>query len=768
MKQNIMRIMKMNLPSNLDKLILGINPQENKSPPAMIKSLRSLIALCLITLSSMTLVACGGSSGGGGGGGGTPPPKNKAPTVVANSAGAPITTTEDTTDIVFNVTATKVKNDTTNNVTFPTTIRSAAPECVAMIASATGDSVEESYAVNATGAIGPGSAASVQYTISARSAIACGEFTFRATEADLTGEVTLAGVVFIVFVPVDTDEDGVDDFTADGTPVDNCRLISNADQANVLGSETSKGDACDDEDGDGIVDLGDNCVADANPGQSDLNGDGEGDFCDTDSDSDGDTTNDASDVDADGDGLIELSTVTQLNAVRYNLNGTGLDLNDEGSNSDGGDATGCPTTGVGCTGYELMANLTLAATTSWTPIGQCTDNNCNAGEFFAVTFEGNGNSITDISITTNETLFGVGFFGATSAAATIHDLHLRNVNISAANSQVVGGLVGGARGLINASSIEARNILGGRSIGGLVGVLYGGEVLSSLARMQRMNGIFSVPIGGLIGFVLGGTRVSSSLAVVNSINGEGAIISEIPIVDGGFFALASTGGLVGYSIGTITSSAALVHSINGFNRNTGGLVGNVGVGNPSTTSIAALAVAHTISSSALSGGLFGGAFNANIDYNLALTKSIRGSGGVGGLLGASSDGLVLVPANPNRVTASYWDDSVSLSGPAQPTVTGSSAQPTSVLQDSDNAIYATWAKGLGSGADADANAGWCDPATGVYSGEDDAPTGYDPVWDLEDGEYPALSCLPLSVTEQRELITKILNNDLPVPVTGNN
>ena len=53
----------------------------------------------------------------------------------------------------------------------------------------------------------------------------------------------------------------------------------------------------------------------------------------------------STDVDIDNDGLIEISTLEQLDLMRYDLAGTSLN----------GDSTGCPATG--CNGYELVADL---------------------------------------------------------------------------------------------------------------------------------------------------------------------------------------------------------------------------------------------------------------------------------------------------------------------------------------------------------------------------------------------------------------------------
>ncbi|HEV8361384.1 MAG TPA: thrombospondin type 3 repeat-containing protein, partial [Candidatus Thermoplasmatota archaeon] len=79
---------------------------------------------------------------------------------------------------------------------------------------------------------------------------------------------------------VDTDHDGLDD------AADNCRIVSNHDQADLDGDE--QGDACDaDVDGDGVPEMSsdpdailDNCPITNNADQSDADGDLVGDACD--------------------------------------------------------------------------------------------------------------------------------------------------------------------------------------------------------------------------------------------------------------------------------------------------------------------------------------------------------------------------------------------------------------------------------------------------------------------------------------------------------
>ena len=66
---------------------------------------------------------------------------------------------------------------------------------------------------------------------------------------------------------------------------DNCRTVVNAGQEDV--DSNGIGDACQDSDGDGVLDTDDNCPDDPNVGQTDLDSDGLGDICDDDIDGDG-------------------------------------------------------------------------------------------------------------------------------------------------------------------------------------------------------------------------------------------------------------------------------------------------------------------------------------------------------------------------------------------------------------------------------------------------------------------------------------------------
>jgi len=94
---------------------------------------------------------------------------------------------------------------------------------------------------------------------------------------------------------------------------DNCPDVSNSDQADW--NMNGIGDACEDLDNDGVIDLEDNCINVSNPYQDDVDNDGIGDECDNCSsfpntnqfDMDGDGEGDECDNDTDGDGIDNVN-----------------------------------------------------------------------------------------------------------------------------------------------------------------------------------------------------------------------------------------------------------------------------------------------------------------------------------------------------------------------------------------------------------------------------------------------------------------------------
>ena len=245
------------------------------------------------------------------------------------------------------------------------------------------------------------------------------------------------------------------------------------------------------------------------------------------------------DYDDDDDGLIEVTDLDQLNAIRWDLDGNGapatataaymraFPARDVATNT----RMGCP--GGVCTGYELEQDLDFDADGSgavtstdpypnWTPIG---------GIYTAV-FNGNGHTIANLTIT-GGTLNG-GLFNIIDTPGSIWDVGMVDARVSS-----VGSFVGALAGQIRAgATVSASYAQGG--------------VVTSTAT----TGVG----GGLVGRNLGTIQASYATAEVH----------------GGAGASANVGGLAGDSRGTITASyaAGAVSSTNA-SADAGGLVGEV-------------------------------------------------------------------------------------------------------------------------------------------------------------------------------------------------
>ena len=247
------------------------------------------------------------------------------------------------------------------------------------------------------------------------------------------------------------------------------------------------------------------------------------------------------DYDTNDNGLIDITTLAQLNAIRWDLNGDGDVSSGNAANylrafprRDTNAATrmGCPS-GT-CTGYELRNDLnfdengngsrddTYNTGVGWNPIGEET----NA---FTATFSGSGHTIANLFINRSGTE-NIGLFGVCTGRLT--DLGLVNVAIIGGND--TGGLCGENTGTVSTSYVTGQ-VRGNDSIGSLVGYNLGGTITASYAT-GRVTGVSTV--GGLVGFDTSGGTITTSYAT-----------SQVT-------ANSAVGGLVGSgnSITTVTAS----------------------------------------------------------------------------------------------------------------------------------------------------------------------------------------------------------------------
>ncbi len=379
--------------------------------------------------------------------------------------------------------------------------------------------------------------------------------------------------------------------------------------------------------------------------------------------------------DSDGDGLIQITTVQQLNAVRYDLDGNGTVAGDDSALyaaafpvASGGSVCQAGTT---CTGYELMAALDLDTNSNgtadsgdtywndgagWQPIGAL-------GDGFTATFEGNGRSISNLFIN-RDTTTNVGLFGAVDEGGQIKNVSL--VDLSVTGGGYVGGLVGHLRESTVSGSSTTGTVAGSSSrIGGLIG--YGqNSIIEDCWSSANVTGTGGGWVGGLMGGLQGSGNEGGVKGVVRR----------------------------SYATGTVSSDQNRI----------GGLVGNLYRQNNVPTMVVASYATGAVSGSSIVGGLVGRS-NGEVKASYA-TGAVSGTTKAGGLIG---DNRGTTPTN------SYFDtDTSGQTHATQGKTTAELQAPTGYNTPASN-IYANWNVDL--------------------DGDD---TNDDP-WDFGDGyQYPAL------------------------------
>ena len=302
------------------------------------------------------------------------------------------------------------------------------------------------------------------------------------------------------------------------------------------------------------------------------------------------------DYDADDDGLIEVTSAAQLNAIRWDLDGNGSSTNStayDAAFSNAATGMGCPSSG--CTGYELDADIDLDVfpynSSGWSPIG-------GWNRHFTATFDGNGNTISGLSINSRGSY--IGLFGYVGSAGVIRKVGLTGVNVIGGDS--VGGLAGQNDGTIRESSATVE-VPGTRGVSGTRNF-----------------------VGGLVGANNGTITASFATGAVHGTNSH-------------------VGGLVGGSNGTITASYA-TGAASG-STVVGGLVG------ANTGAISASYAIGAVSGTYNIGGLVGSnSGSISVSYATGAVSTGDPNGGGGLLVGASS-------TNSGTTTASYWDTQTS-------------------------------------------------------------------------------------------------------------
>jgi hypothetical protein len=275
----------------------------------------------------------------------------------------------------------------------------------------------------------------------------------------------------------------------------------------------------------------------------------------------------------------------------------------------------------------------------------------NAAEPFVANFDGNGYSISDLSINRPDEDY-IGLFGYVGTNGRIVDVNLVDVNIF--GNVRVGGIAGRLVGDIN-DSIVSGEIQGSSYVGGIAGGALG-DIYDSNSDVN-VTGLYKI-VGGLVGGSAGTISNCHSSGIVLqtewdsssefSVGGLAGVINSIGSVKdssssadvNGLFAV---GGLVGSSMGPIINSFA-TGKIFVDDSYGGGLVGSQSSDINDSYATGLVIGANDV------GGLVGVADEANI-YNSYATGEVIGYSNAGGLVGATT-GIVSNSYATGNVTQS--------------------------------------------------------------------------------------------------------------------
>ena len=261
------------------------------------------------------------------------------------------------------------------------------------------------------------------------------------------------------------------------------------------------------------------------------------------------------DYDTDDDGLIEVSNLDQLNAIRLDRNGDGYGCcyyNSFRKSPYRGDPNvpnperwdtpaafpdpmagmGCPRSG--CIGYELVTDLDFDTNGNGkTDAGDAYyDGHPHSGwdyangwrpiPAFSGVFDGNGHTIRNLYISSPRYYaepVRAGLFNEILPNGVVRNLVLENVSVSG-GGYPVGGLVGSSRGSISGVYVTG-TVSGGLDVGGLVGRNRGSIIAAYSTASVTGSGNNA---GGLVGHNWGGVTASYATgAVTGSGNNAGGL-----------------------------------------------------------------------------------------------------------------------------------------------------------------------------------------------------------------------------------------------------
>jgi len=193
---------------------------------------------------------------------------------------------------------------------------------------------------------------------------------------------------------------------------------------------------------------------------------------------------------------LEIQTWNDLDAIRDNLRGNHILMNDLDSTT---------------AGYEELASPTANKGKGWQPIG-------TEDDLFTGTFDGQGYEIRDLFIYRPDES-DVGLFGVVDEGGVIENAGVVNGNVTGYDD--VGGLVGWNRGTMS-TSYSTGSVTGDSSVGGLAGKNNG--TASTSYSTGSVTGY--VNVGGMVGENTGTVSNSYSTGSVTGDEHVGGLVGQ--------------------------------------------------------------------------------------------------------------------------------------------------------------------------------------------------------------------------------------------------
>lgn len=297
--------------------------------------------------------------------------------------------------------------------------------------------------------------------------------------------------------------------------------------------------------------------------------------------------------------------------------------------------------------YIIMNDINCTGV-DWVPIGS------NPGDTLTGVLDGDGHTVSNISMVTSSGGNFAGFFGSIDGG-TVKNLSISNIQISAPNYSMVGGLAGEV-GLANSANSTITNvhvtgtISGNTEVGGLIGNAY--RITDSISySTTNVNVSGGLHTAGLIGMNYADVDNCSSAGTVTSTGDYAGGLIGYSLVSSGTEPVSeisnssssvdveSTGGRIGGLLGGTSMRVIASHATGNVDASGGEIGGLIGVVFDESTYGATdgmeslYATGNVIGDDTAVGGLIGSMYAQDISYSYA-TGSVTGYNGyVGGLIG---------------------------------------------------------------------------------------------------------------------------------------